>query len=77
MTTAPLVELEELEETEELEELEPPQRTEEERRAWYREGIESLREYRRTGLHLTSEEVDAWLDTWGTQEPIPPPKCHT
>ena len=77
MTSAPLAKIEELEETEDLEELEPPERTEEERRAWYREGIESLREYRRTGLHLTGEEVDAWLDTWGDEELTEPPPCHT
>lgn len=76
MTTAPLVELEELEETEELEELEPPQRTEEERRAWYREGIESLREYRRTGLHITFEEYSAWVDRLDTDPDAPFPKCH-
>ena len=75
LTTAPFIDFEEPENLDQ--EPEPPPRTEEERRAWYREGIESWREFERTGLHLTSDEVDAWLDTWGTEPPTDPPKCHT
>ena len=52
------------------------QLTEEERRAWYREGIESLREYRRTGLHITFEEYSAWVDRLDTDPDAPFPKCH-
>ena len=71
LTTAPRVD--------EHEELcpEPPERSEEERRAWYREGIEGLREYRRTGLHVTWEEMEAWMKTWGNEERTEPPECHT
>lgn len=77
MTSAPLAKIEEFEETEDLEELEPPERTKEERRAWYQEALDSLEHYERTGLHLTGEEVDAWLDTWSDEKFIEPPECHT
>jgi predicted transcriptional regulator len=36
----------------------------------------SLDEYRETGLHITHEELDAWLDTWGTTNEKPGPECH-
>ena len=73
LTTAPLIDLEETEEIEE----QPPKRTKEERRAWYQEALDSLEHYERTGLHLTGEEVDAWLDTWSDEKFIEPPECHT
>ena len=77
LTTAPI-----LDDPQELRrdaepEPEAPERSDEERRAWYREGIESLREYRRTGMHLTWEEVEAWMDKWGNEEFTEPPECHT
>ena len=34
------------------------------------------RHYRETGLHATSEEVFAWIDSWGTSNELPKPKCH-
>lgn len=33
-------------------------------------------EYQVTGLHLTGEEVDAWLARLEAGEDIDPPKCH-
>jgi predicted transcriptional regulator len=36
----------------------------------------SLGEYEKTRLHLTHEELDSWLDTWGTSEEKPAPTCH-
>ena len=75
LTTAPIVELEETEEQELCPE--PPPRTEEERQAWYREGIESLREYRRTGLHITFEEYEEWVRRLDTDPDAPMPECHT
>lgn len=33
-------------------------------------------EFRNTGLRLSGEEVFAWLDTWGTDNEKPVPKCH-
>lgn len=29
-----------------------------------------------TGLHLTGEEVDAWLDELANGHDVEPPKCH-
>lgn len=80
LTTAPLVDFDEPgEHAQAPEELcpEPPPRTEEERQAWYREGIENLREYRRTGLHITLEELKDWFDRLDIDPNAPPPKCHT
>lgn len=44
--------------------------------AFRQEALESLRQYRETGLHLTGDEVDAWLETWGTEREIEAPPCH-
>lgn len=73
LTTAPIVDLEDPEEYCP----EPPPRTDEERQAWYREGIESLREYRRTGLHITLEELEEWVEKLKTDPHTPMPECHT
>jgi len=34
-------------------------------------------DYQATGLHLTGEEVFAWLETWGTDQDAEMPACHT
>jgi len=47
------------------------------RQSFERAGLEALEEYRRTGLHVTVEEVFDWLDTWGTDEESEPPTPHT
>ena len=36
----------------------------------------SWQHYQETGLHATSEEVLAWIDSWGTAGELPKPKCH-
>jgi predicted transcriptional regulator len=36
----------------------------------------SWAEYQETGLHLTADEVNAWLRTWGTEADMEPPECH-
>lgn len=36
----------------------------------------SWRDYQETGLHLTLDEVSAWLKTWGTDAEGDPPPCH-
>ena len=33
-------------------------------------------DYQKTGLHVTAEEVIAWLDTWGTESETEAPECH-
>jgi predicted transcriptional regulator len=49
---------------------------EEARLSFDQEARESWRDFQETGLHLTFEEVSAWLDTWGTDAEGPPPPCH-
>lgn len=49
---------------------------EEKRESFYREAAESWEEYQNTGLHLTGDELSAWLKTWGGDEQVPAPKCH-
>ncbi|MDR3323195.1 MAG: CopG family transcriptional regulator [Zoogloeaceae bacterium] len=44
--------------------------------AWNTSCLESLRDYQETGLHVTHEEVDAWLASWGTEAELPAPTCH-
>ena len=43
---------------------------------WNQEALESLHDYQTTGLHLTHEELNDWLATWGTPEEKPVPPCH-
>ena len=33
-------------------------------------------EYQASGLHLTFEEMDAWLAKLEAGEDVPPPECH-
>ena len=49
---------------------------EEERQAFIKEGLESYRHYKETGLHLTLEEASRWLKTWGTEDETTAPACH-
>lgn len=49
---------------------------EERREAFRRDTLDAWEEYRTTGLHATAEGVDAWLQSWGTDEEPPAPACH-
>lgn len=49
---------------------------EEKREALDRDTVAAWEEYERTGLHLTGEEVDAWLARVEAGEDCPPPECH-
>jgi predicted transcriptional regulator len=49
---------------------------EEQRESFHQEAMDSWREYRETGLHLTAGEAAAWLDTWGTEAEKERPACH-
>jgi len=49
---------------------------EEKRQAFYDDARKAWEEYQTTGLHVTGEEVEAWLETWGTDDEKTPPKCH-
>jgi predicted transcriptional regulator len=49
---------------------------EEARDSFGQEAASAWAAYRKTGLHLTGEEVRIWLDTWGTEGETEPPACH-
>ncbi len=49
---------------------------EEARESFKREAMASWAEYQETGLHLTGEEVSAWLGAWGSEAETEPPECH-
>ena len=54
----------------------PEEEMTEQRKAWHEEGLRSCKHYRETGLHLTWEEVEDWLSTWGTDHEKDAPPCH-
>jgi len=49
---------------------------EEARESFKKEAVASWKEYQETGLHLTGQEVRAWLDDWGTEAEAQVPECH-
>ncbi len=49
---------------------------EEKREALRQDGINAWNEYQATGLHVTGDEVIAWLDTWGEENEQTAPVCH-
>ncbi|WP_295408340.1 ribbon-helix-helix protein, CopG family [uncultured Thiocystis sp.] len=44
--------------------------------AFRQDGIQAWEAYRRTGLHVTLEEADAWLITLEDGHDVEPPECH-
>jgi predicted transcriptional regulator len=50
----------------------------EEKRASYRRDAElAWEDYQKTGLHLTGDEVIAWLKELEAGNDVEPPACHT
>ena len=49
---------------------------EEKREAFRQEALAAWDEFQETGLHATAEEVDQWLESWGTDRELPAPECH-
>ena len=49
---------------------------EEARESFKQEALASWREYKESGQHLTGDEADAWLDTWGSKQEQVIPPCH-
>lgn len=49
---------------------------EEAREHFKQEALASWASYQETGLHLTGQEVSAWLNTWGTEEETGLPEYH-
>lgn len=46
------------------------------RLAFLREADESLREYHKTGRHTSSDDMDAWMDSLFSDNPLPAPSCQ-
>jgi predicted transcriptional regulator len=49
---------------------------EEQREAFKQEALAAWRDYQETGQHVTGEEVDRWLRSWGTVDEQSAPECH-
>ncbi|MDB5711180.1 MAG: Transcriptional regulator, CopG family [Sphingomonas bacterium] len=49
---------------------------EEARENFHQEALLSWKEYQETGLHVTGEELIAWLESWGTDKETAFPECH-
>ena len=45
------------------------------RESFRKDAVRAWEEYRDTGLHVT-EEVQEWLETWGTDNEEDAPQCH-
>ena len=44
--------------------------------AWNQSCMDSFNEYKTTGLHVTQDEVEKWMDSWGSDNELAPPQCH-
>lgn len=49
---------------------------EEQRQSLREDTLKAWEDYQATGLHVTGEEVEAWLASWGTDNELPMPECH-
>lgn len=49
---------------------------EERREAFRQDTLKAWEEYRTTGLHVSADEADAWLDQLEQGRDIEPPACH-
>ncbi|WJR66730.1 ribbon-helix-helix protein, CopG family [Neorhizobium sp. CSC1952] len=49
---------------------------EEARENFKQEALASWEDYKETGLHLTGDELRAWMKTWGTEAETEAPECH-
>ncbi len=49
---------------------------EERRETFKQNALKAWEDYQATGLHVTGEEVERWLASWGTDDEALPPQCH-
>jgi predicted transcriptional regulator len=49
---------------------------EEKRETLRKETVRAWEEFEATGLHVTAEEVEKWLLSWGAEKELPAPECH-
>ncbi|MFD1254978.1 trifunctional transcriptional regulator/proline dehydrogenase/pyrroline-5-carboxylate dehydrogenase [Devosia equisanguinis] len=50
---------------------------EEARASFIADADAAMEHYRETGLHVTHAEVAHWLKSWGSDDELEPPQCHT
>jgi len=50
---------------------------EEQRESFRQDTLNAWRAYQETGIHVTGDEVVAWLNSWGEENELPPPVPHT
>lgn len=49
---------------------------EEKQEAFKQETLQAWENYQSTGLHSTNDEVENWLNSWGTEDETQAPTCH-
>lgn len=49
---------------------------EENREAFKQDALRAWEDYQATGLHATADEVEKWMNSWGTDHEEPAPTCH-
>ena len=50
---------------------------EEQRESFRQDTLDAWRAHQETGLHVTGDEVVAWLNSWGEENELPSPMPHT
>jgi hypothetical protein len=48
-----------------------------EQEAFHQDRLRAWEKYQATGLHVTGDEVIAWLATWGEENETAAPLCHS
>ena len=46
------------------------------REALNQDALNSWNHFQETGLHVTGDEVNAWVESWGAKDELLPPKCR-
>ncbi|MDV6320598.1 CopG family ribbon-helix-helix protein [Chromohalobacter sp. HP20-39] len=49
---------------------------EENREAFKQDALRAWEDYQATGLHATADDVEKWLNSWGTDHEELAPTCH-
>ncbi len=49
---------------------------EEKREQFRQDSLYAWKECQTTGMHVGADELTAWLESWGSEDELPAPKCH-
>jgi len=49
---------------------------EEKRESFRQDTLKAWEEFQQAGLHASSDDVEAWLSSWGTESELPVPVCQ-